>query len=279
MIYGIRISSMKRDMAMRAVARTAAKTAFFVGALVSGMGLAAAADLPVKATQVAHYDWTGFYVGGNAGYGWSRAASSLEYLLNGVPMPITAGVPDSYRNNSSGFIGGGQVGYNFQINRTVLGIEADLSYSDVHIDNTINGTTAAATPFTSTQSQKLKWLATLRGRVGYTPNDALLLYVTGGLAFGRVEDSTRLAFNTVGGTTYFGSGTSTRSGWTVGGGAEYGISTNLSAKLEYLYFDLGRTSLNGIDVLFPGNPFQTHAQFDHNGHIARLGLNYRFSGR
>jgi len=265
---------------MLAVARTAAKAALFVGVLASGMGLAAAADLPVKAKPVAHYDWTGFYVGGNVGYGWSQAGSSLEYLFNGVPTPITAGVPDSYRNHSSGFIGGGQVGYNFQIDRTVLGIEADLSYSDIHIDNTVNGTTTVGGfPFTSTQAQKLKWLATLRGRVGYTPSDALLLYVTGGLALGHVEDSSRLAFNIVGGTTYFGSSTSTRSGWTIGGGAEYGISTNLSAKLEYLYFDLGRTSVAGIDVLSPGNPFQTHAQFDHNGHIARLGLNYRFSSR
>ncbi len=267
---------------MLVMARTAAKAALFAGVLAYGMGIAVASadDRPGKAYAMAGYTWTGFYAGVNAGYGWSRASSSLEYLFNGVPTPITSGVPDSYRNDSSGFIGGGQVGYNYQISRAVLGIEADLSYSGIRGDNIVNGTTTASGfPFTSTQSQNLKWLATLRGRIGYTPNDALLLYVTGGMAFGRVEDSSRLAFNTVGGTTYFGSNTSTRSGWTIGGGAEYVVSTNLTARLEYLYFDLGSTSVLGIDVTSPGNPFQTHTQLDHNGHIVRLGLNWKFSSR
>jgi outer membrane immunogenic protein len=252
-----------------AVALTAA------GAIAASQSLAA--DMPVKAPPAPIYSgWTGFYAGLNAGYGWSPGESSLEYLFNGAPMAITAGVPASYQNHSSGFIGGGQFGYNYQIGRTVLGLEADLSYSDINNDNAINGTTGGGTPFTSTQTENLKWLATVRGRLGYTPYDSLLLYVTGGSAFGRVEDTNLLAFHTVGGTTYFGTRTSTRSGWTAGGGAEYKIGARLTAKAEYLHFDLGSTTVYGIDVTSPGNPFQTHAQFEHAGHIVRLGLNYQF---
>jgi outer membrane immunogenic protein len=256
-------------------------------AVAAGLALPSpvpAADLPraapaYKAAPVpAAANWTGFYAGLNAGYGWGAGTSSLEYLFLGVPTPISLGVPGSYRNQSSGFIGGGQVGYNFQLDRMVFGIEADLSYSDIHSNDPVDGTTAGGTPFTSTQAQRVKWLGTVRGRIGYAPNDMLLLYATGGSAFGRVEDSSLLSFHQVGGTTYFGSSTSTRSGWTVGGGAEYRIGANLSAKAEYLYFDLGSTSVLGIDVTSPGNPFQTHAVFGHNGHIVRAGLNYQFAG-
>jgi outer membrane immunogenic protein len=261
--------------------------AFAVFAIASA---ASAADLPHKAPAYIPppapvYNWTGFYVGLHAGYGWMRSDTSLDALFNGIPTSFASvdaeEIPDRFRIDTSGFIGGGQAGVNYQINRALIGIEADLSYSGIKGDSTISGSVTSGgppvtQPFLSVQSQDLKWLATVRGRLGYLPTDSLLLYATGGLAIGRLEESHRLQFLGVGGTTYVGSDNSTRSGWTVGAGAEYRISGNWTAKLEYLYFDLGSTTVIATDVASPGNPFKERAQFDHTGQIARAGVNYKF---
>ena len=259
---------------MSATGSLAAKAAFFIGILVFGN---LAAVIPASATE----PWTGFYVGLNAGYGWSRTNSSLEGLLYGTPTPFDDEIPASYRISSNGFIGGGQIGYNFQINKAVLGIETDFAFSGIKGDATATGPVTSGSPpttqdFISTRSQSLHWFSTLRGRLGYTPDNLLLLYATGGLAFGRYEDSMRLSFLGVGGSTFAGSETLTRTGWTLGGGVEYRISGNFTAKLEYLYFDLGSATLVGLDVKFPNQPFQSQSQFDHNGHLVRVGLNYKF---
>jgi outer membrane immunogenic protein len=253
----------------------AAQAAFFMAVAAFGSVSAASAASAVNS-------WTGFYVGANAGYGWGSPSSSMQYLFNGAPTSFASvgqpQIPDSYPANYRGFIGGGQAGYNFQINNVVLGVETDLSFSGLKSDTTVTGTVPGPTNFTSTRSQKLDWFGTLRARAGFTPNDMLLLYVTGGLAFGQVKDSTQLSFLTVGGTTYAGSASSTRAGWTLGAGAEYRMSRTLSAKFEYLYFDLGKTTVNGLDVTSPGNPFQTNSEFNHTGHIFRVGINFMFGG-
>jgi outer membrane immunogenic protein len=231
------------------------------------------------------FDWTGFYAGPHVGYGSMRAKSTLDYLLNGIPTSLASvgseEIPDSYRINSSGFAGGGQAGFNFQSNKLVFGFEADLSFLTLNGSSTATGTVTSGSPpitmgFISSRSQKIQWLGTVRGRVGHTASDSLLLYLTGGLALGGVEDSMRLSFLSVGGTTYAGSSRSTRTGWTVGGGAEIGNGNNLSTKIEYLYFDLGKTTLIGLDVLSPNQPFRARSRFNHNGHIIRVGLNYKF---
>lgn len=252
--------------------------------------IASAADLPRKAPAYTPppppvYSWTGFYMGLHAGYGWMRSGTSLDALVDGVPISFASAgaeeIPDRFRINSSGFIGGGQAGFNYQISRALVGIEADLSYSGIKGDSTISGSGIAGGPpspftFLSVQSQDLKWLATVRGRLGYLPTDSLLLYATGGWAFGKLDVSHHLQFLQVGGTNYFGSDSSTHSGWTVGGGAEYRISGNWTAKLEYLYFDLGSTTIIATDVAQPSNPFKERAQFDHTGNIVRAGINYKF---
>ncbi len=249
---------------------------------------APAADLPAKAPIVVRpYSWSGFYAGVHAGYGWGRTNAQLESVLDGVPISLPSvgleEVPSSYRINSSGFIGGAQVGFNHQINRIVLGIEADISYSGLKGDVTATGEATSGgppvtTPFISTQSQRLDWLATLRARLGYAASDALLLYATGGLAVGKVEDSTLLRFISIGGTTFVGSRSSTLAGWTAGGGAEHRLGGNWTVKIEYLYFDLGSAVVSGIDTVSPNQPFQSQAHHEHSGHIVRAGLNYWFGG-
>jgi len=239
---------------------------------------ASAADRPPVATV---QNWSGFYLGGNLGYGWSDAASSMGFLLFDVPSPLPVGVPGTYRPGGNGAVGGGQIGVNYQISRAVFGAEADISsgFKGQEVANGATPSQGGPVPFTSTQTQAIDWLATVRGRVGFLPIDSLLIYATGGFAIGGVSHSSRLAFAGVGGTTYFGTDSSTRTGWTVGGGGEYLIGSNLSVKLEYLYYDLGASSFFARDVLFPNQPFKLQAQFTGRGQIARIGLNYRFGPR
>lgn len=241
---------------------------------------ALAGDKPGNAYAMAGYNWTGFYLGLNAGYGWSRQTAQNGELFSGAPFPITAGFPDTFSGTASGFIGGGQIGYNHQINRIVLGLEANLDYSGIKGGPTFSGVLNLGGPpvpvnTTVDLQQKLHWLATFRGRLGYTPYDALLVYATGGLAAGKIENPMLILFNSIGGTTTFtGSASTTRTGWTIGGGAEYGIGRNWTAKAEYLYVDLGRTSVTGTSV--PPQPTQTTADFKNHYHIVRFGVNYLF---
>jgi len=189
-------------------------------------GSAMAADLPVytKAPPpyVPDFSWTGFYVGVNAGYGWSTdgvTTSSIgsttgDVFFGNNPSPSTflahliagtntAAVPTSFKNDPHGFLGGVQAGYNMQVNRQwVFGIEADFQGADIKGSDTRQG---AATGFLlpgpqlfplsvstlATSEQKVDSLGTLRARLGFIPWDShLLVYATGGLAYGHVESST-----------------------------------------------------------------------------------------
>jgi outer membrane immunogenic protein len=179
--------------------------------------------------------------------------------------------------------GGLQAGYNRQFDKYVVGIEADFNYTGVNNSATINATGPLLAPafFPETISHRLDWFGTVRGRLGFTPADRLLLYATGGFAYGRVESSTSITFSTPGIFFPFtGSASTTRAGWTAGGGGEWAFADHWSEKLEYLYVDLGTMSyLSGN-----GNPFgfATPSFFQTNvtthEHIVRVGLNYKFGG-
>lgn len=263
--------------------------AVLTAGIITGGDIARAADIPVKApAQVATvYSWTGFYVGGHAGYGWSDASATLEGLLNGVASPAdaffigTPPIPNSYATRPRGFVGGGQLGFNYQAGKWVAGIEADYSYAKV------NGEDSYSNSFTFAflginrnvlfaQSQSLDRLATIRARLGFTPVDTLLIYVTGGAAFARVHFSTSSTFLPISAIASFsGTGSANLTGWTAGAGAEYALSRNWSVKLEYLYVDLPDTSVLGIPTpSFPG--VFTRANFDNDLHQVRAGLNYKF---
>jgi outer membrane immunogenic protein len=207
-------------------------------ALVSTMGAANAADIqrrqamPTKAPIYAPiYNWTGAYVGINGGGGWGRSDTSAPFASGGF--------------NTSGGVVGGTVGYNWQNGPAVFGVEGDIDWSN------IRGSATCGVGFSC--ETKNSWLATARGRVGYA-FDRFLPYVTGGLAVGDIK-------NNVAGV---GSSTATKAGWTVGGGLEAALTGPWTAKVEYLYADLGRgTSVLGSDTKF-------------NASIVRAGLNYRF---
>lgn len=202
-------------------------------------GSAFAADIPTKASRsliapAPVMTWSGFYVGVNAGYGWASTS------VTGV----------SGSSNLNGFVYGGQAGYNWQTGALVLGVEAD-----------IQGTTQKRSDTSGifTVEQKIPWFATARGRIGYAMGP-WLLYATGGAAWVNYK----LTVSALGTSQ---SDNATKAALALGGGVEWMMMQNWSAKLEYLYIDTGTTTV----TLF-GTTFQGRAK----DNIVRLGLNYHF---
>ena len=194
-------------------------------------------------------------------------------------------IPFSAASNISGFIGGGQIGYNYELNNLVLGIEAD-------IDGTTGRTSSSALlsndtfPFpTATQTaQRLDWLGTVRGRLGWTPIDRLLIYATGGLAFGQSTASLALSNSAASPVLASYVQGKRNTGWTVGGGLEYALPdawSNWSVKVEYLYYDLGYSNstiyYQNVDLNGATELSSLNGRIRHNGNVVRAGLNYKFN--
>jgi outer membrane immunogenic protein len=254
--------------------------------------LANAADMPVKAPVYTKapplaYNWTGFYIGLNGGYSFGN--SSTDYT--------TAALAFSTSQSMDGWVFGGQAGYNWQVNQSwLIGIEADIQATGQDGTATdpsvvvgpvcpfsFNAPTCHTTTTTGSFEQKLPWLGTARLRLGVLPSDHWLLYATGGLAVGEVETNatvntstvfTGLVTGTVAAATAASSNT-TRVGWTLGGGVEWALWDQWTAKLEYLYVDLG-TIGNTITGLGAFSLLTTSSHVTDN--IVRVGVNYRFGG-
>jgi outer membrane immunogenic protein len=253
---------------------------------------AMAADLPVKAPPapaplpVAISDWTGFYIGLNAGGAWASAdpntsASCVPALgfpmayLPCIDVPLV-GAAGTGSLSSSNFIGGGQVGYNWQSNNTVLGVELD--FDSFHIRASRQGShlySGLGSGFTVTNSVSTDWLFTARGRLGWAFN-TLLAYATGGLALTNLGTSntfTDPAINQSWTTS------TTKVGWTVGGGLEWALNRNWSVKAEYLYVKFASVNASGFLVSAtppPGYANAISTSTDLTAHIARAGVNYKF---
>jgi outer membrane immunogenic protein len=290
----------------------------------SAVGLLAlpamAADLaPVyKApAPVAACMWCGFYVGLNAGGTWgdnnsSAVNSSLVQDFLAAPASYgaasAAGASGSVSSgNHSGFIGGGQIGYNWQISSAwLVGFEDDIQ----GISGNGNGTLGNSNPvgaggfFTNPDvvttsigsTNKLEYLGTVRGRLGYLFAPAFLVYGTGGLAYGGVKASTTITQSNndcsftpasciQSATSAGGAISETRAGWTAGAGLEWLFTRQWSAKVEYLHYDLGSvTFANGLLITgsgtFPGAggpaivSSATSTQF--RGDLVRAGVNFHW---
>lgn len=194
--------------------------------------------MPVAAA----FDWAGGYIGVNAGGGFGTFKHPVPDS-NGLSFDVTAG----------GFLGGVQAGYNWQSGKAVYGLEADFQGSAAKGAFSISG---APSPNTYIDT-KIGWFGTLRARAGYAPADRVMVYGTGGLAYGNVR-------------TDFDYGlfrsSKTRLGWTMGAGAEYALNANWTLKSEYLYTDFGKSTVS------PDIPLENDVAF----HLVRAGLNYRF---
>ncbi len=206
-------------------------------ALLSLSAGAMAADLPARrmapapfVAAVPVFTWTGFYVGVNAGIGF--------YNNDADDIVFGGGTWLADSDDDASFIGGAQIGYNYQIGSFVVGVEGDLQWADFGgTTYTFDGTTVTA--------DSDDWFGTVRGRVGVA-FDRALIYATGGWAF-----------------------TDNRNGWVVGGGLEYAFTNNLSAKIEGLY-----VNLESDDVVLGGTTYRTG---DTDFGVVRAGLNFRFN--
>jgi outer membrane immunogenic protein len=262
-----------------------------IAAACSGPALAAdlspAYKAPVKAIAPS-VGWTGFYIGGNVGYGWDSGSSSLSALSTDPALaPALAAIlaagsyPTSLSPSAKGVIGGGQFGYNWQFpSQWLIGLEADLQGSGIKG----SASQTLSPPFFDTTStgvtKSIDWFGTVRGRVGFLVTPQWLLYGTGGLAYGETKSSfttTDLNFGCVPNATLCATGASSgiRTGWTAGAGAEAMLAPNWSVKLEYLYVDLGRRSVSTPAFTLPAVVFSTSTQFREQ--IVRVGLNYHFN--
>jgi len=265
------------------------KIALAAALAASFAGSALAADLPSKKAPVAAppvMSWTGFYVGANAGGAWSGNNSGSLKVYGGAPALSAIPVGNKVFNNYGGFLGGGQVGYNYQLMQSfVIGAEADIQgfAGSASAANFTGVSSSAGTTYTTVgkASSNLQYLGTVRGRVGYLVMPTLLAYGTAGFAYGGVSSTVSLA---TGGTNGSGGGTSiaysnTQAGWTAGGGVEWMFLPNWSAKAEYLYYSLSNGYASGgvIDTNTGSWGYGIGASRSYNGNIVRAGVNYHFN--
>ncbi len=222
------------------------------------------------------FSWNGCYAGLNAGGAW-------------VDLRQQVTVPDITVLDSSGttgaFIGGGQIGCKWQYDpKWVVGLEGDIDYSSAKRTSNF-AFTHHSEDVVGQQSSSLRWISTVRATLGYAWERSLL-YATGGVAIGEISSSVSATDTTPGANAapvvaeqFSGSGSATRVGWTLGAGFEYAFTDRVSAKLEYLYFDLGNNGYNVTPVVATGAklPQVWNASTGATGNIIRVGVNFKFN--
>ena len=247
-----------------------------------------AADLPVKTYTKAPvyvepvYNWTGFYIGGNIGYSWGRSDDTSTLTNTAGTVLFTS----ADKTDLNGIVGGGQIGYNWQMQSWVWGLEADIQGSDEKGTRNFICPTGVCTPTFGViavfpgpavpvaLNQKIDWFGTVRARGGVLVTPKVLLYATGGLAYGEVDSGATIGLV----PTAFPSTSSTNVGWTVGAGIEGAIGGNWTAKLEYLYVDLGKAngSFLTTSAALGGGVLTSSYSSKITDNVLRVGVNYRF---
>ncbi len=245
-------------------------------ALAALTGSALAADLPSrKAAPVLPPPppppmWTGFYAGLNIGGGWGAGGGNSNiWNLDGMNGGVTNNIGG--RNGSGGVIGGGQIGYNYQISSLALGGMGALIGAEADFQGTSMGSNGNGGNYYyfgnygSRTGVSVPWFGTVRGRIGLTVMPTLLIYGTGGFAYADVQR---------GNGGWNGNQSATQTGWTAGGGAEWLFMPNWSAKAEYLYTDVsGGNSGWGNNLGISLNSVNNHTRWN----TVRAGVNYHFN--
>lgn len=260
-------------------------------AAILGLTSAAySADLPSRRAPAPYvvvpvFTWTGFYVGGNVGGGVGNYNTLNGGNTAAAQTAINVGQrPGTFRTSATGFTGGGQVGYNYQIGQFVIGLEADASYTDFSRTRAI--TLAGAT---DSVRDNLKYLGTVRGRVGYA-FDRIMVYGTGGFAYGDLYTREAFGANALAVPALAvnnGTRDTMKTGYAVGGGVEYAIPTDsffsflnffktsaVTIKAEYLHYDLGRQTYGLFSAATGAQNYTVRTRTD--GDIGRIGVNYKF---
>ncbi len=211
------------------------------------------APLPVAST----YNWSGAYVGAQAGYAWGDSVGG-DYVKTTGAVDVLGAV------DPHGFLGGLHVGYNYQFtNNIVLGAEGDINFANLKGSaNPLHTGSGVGVPGNSATAE-MDWNGSVRARVGYAI-DRFLPYMTGGVAFGRYKFTPTYA------ATGPLPGSRTQTGWTIGAGLEYALSDHLTTRIEYRYTDFGSAKYD-----IPGfAAFETRVKLKTND--VRIGLTYKF---
>jgi outer membrane immunogenic protein len=281
------------------------KSLFFSSVVVLiASGQAIAADslvvTPVQASpKWLPYNWTGFYFGGNIGYGFGKSQTDAWFSDASMGTPLLATGSSS---KFSGALGGGQTGYNWQAGPWIAGLEADIQSTRQRATKTYvcpgancNSTTTGLDVPVS-HSHELDWFATVRARFGVTVTPDALLYGTGGYAIAGIShvgtisgsnlvplldananpvlDANGTPIATIGTNSVSFLNHTTRSGWAVGGGVEARLTGNLTRKIEYLHMDFGSDSFNASNPM-NGTPIALVLNSRITDDIVRVGLNYK----
>lgn len=254
----------------------------------------------IGTVDVAPFSWTGLYMGANAGIGWTAgnqlSDTAYHHPEYGLGTFGNGWFDSQSESRDASFTGGAQIGYNQQYGSFVFGVEADLNYLNTKsnyaatTDQTIYADPNYVYNLTEDleTEAKIEWFGTIRPRIGVTAAERLLVYGTGGLAYGQVKSSASYGWHEYGfwwggpdgdhdfdrSGSFNGSSSGVRWGWTIGAGLEYALTEKVSLKGEYLYVDLGdkNHSVANPEDAAERITWSDSAQF----HAVRMGLNYRF---
>lgn len=271
-----------------------------LAALLCGPMDATAADLalqmpvkaPVAAVAAPIYSWTGWYGGLSGGYGWGHSDPGAVITPASFPLPPGFALeppvppPGSIADpDVKGWLFGGQLGYNFQFERAVFGVEADISWANIGGSRNgapfsflINNPDHERIDAAGRVATKLDWFGTVRGRFGYA-FDRFMPYVTGGLAYGDIKttvSATASQFDTgvtpatlVATNNFAASTSSVHVGYALGAGVDWAVTERWVLRAEYMYLNFGRGSAFGIAPI-------TASDSGMNVNLVRGALNYRF---
>jgi outer membrane immunogenic protein len=237
------------------------KIALAAAVLAIGTVSASAADMAARYTKApvaaaAVYSWTGFYIGADVGYGWGRSTGTGTNAAGFFPTP--------YSVDPSGVIGGGFVGYNWQVSNIVLGIEADWQAADLNDSGTFANSVGAL----YTIGTSVKDYGSVRGRLGLAL-DRWMVFGTAGWAWGSWNTSYGFAGA---GAPFVTMNVDSSDGWTAGAGVEYAFTNNFLGRVEYRYTDLGRASFVNLAT----NSAELGNRVTIND--VRVGIAYKFGG-
>ena len=224
-----------------------------------------AVNPPYQALASEFDPWMGWFAGGNVGGSWGRARS--DFSISGFATSIAP----SDAISPDGVIGGGQLGYNWQLDPNwLIGVETDIQASGEKASGT-RFDTVDFEGVTTNYETKIEWFGTVRGRLGYVFARGILLYATAGLAYGRVSIAGTSSTTPIRTTTAFSSA-DVNTGWTAGGGVE-GVAWDprWTWKVEYLYVDLGT-----LNAVVAAGLTTTYITTKFTDHVVRAGLNFHF---